>query len=169
MNKKKVLSLAALAAVAVSALVIHDFLGREPAATAGETDGAAATATPGNEGFFETYRRQRKENLDGESAQLEAILEDESADEITKRAAQEQIMALVEQHQAEEAAEILLTAKGFSPAAVVIHRGYAHVLVGCEGGNLTAEETAKILEICRETGDLDAQNIKIIPVMSENN
>jgi len=169
MDKRKMISLGVLAVLAVSALAVRIGIGRGQEgllAMANTGKGSAAASTPGTEStpFFETYRQQRKESLSSVSSQLEMILQDETADEITRRAAQEQIMTLVREREAEEAAEILLTAKGFTHVAVAIHHNMAYVMVGCEDDAMDAAETAKILEICQEQWSLETQNIKIIPV-----
>lgn len=121
--------------------------------------GVAASASGGEEEYFEVFRTDRQSQRDMELEYLETIITNDDTDAETLADAQQQKLAIVEGMEKEFTIESLLKAKGFDDAAVTVHSGSINVIVKAE--TLSAQQVAQVLDIvCRETGE-EAENVKV--------
>ena len=109
---------------------------------------------PGELDFVTSYKDQRSQTRQQETQYLETILKDEKTDDTTRKAAQEQLMAIVANSESELAIEALLEAKGFTDVAVAIHNETVNVIVSAQ--SLSDEQVAQILEIAMREGKVSA-------------
>lgn len=109
-----------------------------------------------------TFRDERTRSRSVTVAQLNAIIEDESTDEQTRREAQQALMMSMERSEQETAIEGLTTALGFESCVASVGDDTCTVIV--KAASLTRQQAAQILDVaCRETGMLSG-SIKVIPV-----
>ena len=109
-----------------------------------------------------TFREERTRSRSVTVAQLNAIIDDESTDDQTRREAQQALMTSMERSEQETAIEGLTTALGFESCVASVGSDSCTVVVKAQ--TLTRQQAAQILDIaCRETGMLSG-SIKVIPV-----
>ena len=106
----------------------------------------------------EQVRSQNKESL------LE-IINNKSVASKDKKAAVKEVAQITKNAEQENAAEMMLEAKGFEDAVVSISEGSADVVVNVE--KLTDKEMAQIADIVKRKTDVSAENIVITPVNVE--
>ena len=147
-------SLLLLGAIAANVL-IDQSEGKAVSAAANDGDAVAASA---NTSFFVSFRNDRETTREQEIAYLDAVIT-QGADADTLADAQQQKLAIVDSMEKELTIESLIKAKGFSDAAVTIHKGSINVILEAE--TLSDEQVAQVLDIIlRETGE-SADNVKI--------
>jgi stage III sporulation protein AH len=177
-KKQKIISASALTCLIILAGILNFTLARngnnskqaiasKPAQTTQAKTTVPDTAMPDQAVFFESFKDQREQSRQQETEYLESILNDEKTDDTTRKAAQEQLMTIVANSEAELSIEGLLQAKGFNDVAVSIHNGTVSVIVG--EATLTSAQVAQILEISAREGKVEANNVKIIPATVQNN
>ena len=159
-KKQKLISAGALTCLIILAAALNFTLARSGNKTQPVAAGAAATASPapttpdkavpGELDFVTSYKDQRSQTRQQETQYLETILKDEKTDDTTRKAAQEQLMAIVANSESELAIEALLEAKGFTAQS------------------LSDEQVAQILEIAMREGKVSAENVKVIPAAAKN-
>ena len=173
-KKQKIISVGALACLVLLAAVLNHSLARNGKKPQAQQVNATVTqvavtpdkVTPEQLEFVSSYKTQRVQTRQEETAYLETILNDEKTDATTRKAAQEQLMVMVGNAQKELAIEALLEAKGFNQIAVAIHNDTINVIVGTE--QLNDDQVAQILEIATREGKVEATNVKVIPAASKN-
>ena len=175
-KKQKLISAGALTCLIILAAALNFTLARSGHKTQPGAAGAAATASPapttpdkavpGELDFVTSYKDQRSQTRQQETQYLETILKDEKTDDTTRKAAQEQLMAIVANSESELAIEALLEAKGFTDVAVAIHNETVNVIVSAQ--SLSDEQVAQILEIAMREGKVSAENVKVIPAAAKN-
>ncbi len=112
-------------------------------------------------GFFATFRTNRDATRTMEIEMLDSIIASSSASEEQVSDAHAQKLSIVDSMEKEMTVESLIKAKGFSDAAVTIHRGSVNAVI--DKPVLSEAEVAQVLDICvRETGE-SVGNIKIMP------
>lgn len=162
---RKLLTLGAVAVLLVGAVAANFMLGEAPAkeaaaepAAAQRTEETVVSASAGNEGFFDSFRKERDTTRAQEINYLDMIVQ-QGADAETLADAQQQKLDIVGYMEKELTVESLLKAKGFSDAAVTLHAGSVNVILSAE--TLSDEQVAQVLDIVmRETGE-GAENIKV--------
>ena len=108
------------------------------------------------------FRTEREQLRARQSAELNEIIYSTQGDGELILQAQRQLLDMLETAQRELTLEGILQARGFGDALVTVNPNSVNVLVRSE--DLTARETAVILElVLRETG-VTGGNVKIIPI-----
>lgn len=109
-----------------------------------------------------TFRDERSRSRSVTVAQLNAIIDDESTDDQTRREAQQALMDSMARSEQETAIEGLTAALGFESCVASVGSDSCTVVV--KASSLTRQQAAQILDVaCRETGMLSG-SIKVIPV-----
>ncbi|MDL2206582.1 SpoIIIAH-like family protein [Eubacteriales bacterium OttesenSCG-928-N13] len=108
------------------------------------------------------FTEERTAVREQEQQQLQAIMQDETADASLKLDAGQRLMTLSDWIEKEVTIEGVLRIRGFQDPVASVHQDSVNVMVRAE--NLTRTQSAQILElVSRETG-LTGGNIKIIPI-----
>ncbi len=112
-------------------------------------------------GFFATFRMDRDRTRTKEIEVLDSIIASANTSGEQIADAQAQKLSIVDSMEKEMTVENMIKAKGFSDAAVTIHRGSINAVI--DKPALSEAEVAQVLDICvRETGE-SVENIKIMP------
>ncbi len=112
-------------------------------------------------GFFATFRTDRDRTRTKEIEVLDGIIASTNTSSEQIADAQAQKLSIVDSMEKEMTVENMIKAKGFSDAAVTIHKGSVNAVI--DKPALSEAEVAQVLDICvRETGE-DVGNIKIMP------
>lgn len=138
---------------------------RGAAATADR--GAGATVSPARSGATTAagalasakLRQQSAESR--ELAQLRAVAQDASANATVRAQASEEIVQLERWQAAESLAEVVLAAKGYPDAVVILRTGGATVLV--PKGRFGAPQAALVAQTVASVAGLDPSAIQIVP------
>lgn len=137
-------------------------------------DGSQETSTPGEAvlasttletGFFSTAKLTREQNRAKQKEILMDLIADESINEEQKQAAIDEVIAMTENAEKENAAELLLEAKGFEGAVVNIVDGNVDVVVNSP--EITEQQIAQIEDIVMRKTGAKAENIVITSVIVE--
>lgn len=143
---------------AVVANILLDKAEQAPDALTASAGANASVAAAANASFFESFRKDRETTRTEEIGYLDAIIT-QGADADTLSDAQQQKLAIVDYMEKELTVESLIKAKGFSDAAVTLHKGSVNVILEAE--TLSDEQVAQVLDIIlRETGEV-ADNVKV--------
>lgn len=129
----------------------------------GEAVGEAVLAnnTIGND-FFASAKLSREQTRAKNKEMLMEIVDNKNISEKQKQDAINNILALTEASEMENAAETLLSAKGFNDSVVSIVEGKVDVVVNSDG--LTEQQMAQIQDIVKRKTGVAAENIVINPV-----
>jgi len=123
-----------------------------------EEDVLSGNATLSNE-FFSEYRLNRDKIRSQNLEALQNIAKDSSADkEIIKEAVEESVK-ISKLSETELVVENLIKSKGFDDAIVIMHEGYANVIVDAE--QLTPADASKIQNIVNKECSIDISKITI--------
>ncbi len=96
------------------------------------------------------------------------IVNNKSIASADKKSAIRQVANITKNSEKENAAELMLQAKGFQNAVVSINEGNADVVVDANG--LTEQQIAQIEDIVRRKTGIEADKIVITPVkVTDNN
>ncbi|HBV96836.1 MAG TPA: hypothetical protein DEF36_07310 [Desulfotomaculum sp.] len=121
-----------------------------------------AKGEQGNENFFVEYRLQREKSRGRQVELLEDIVNNPSSAAETRKAAQDQLMAISGSISNEVRVENLLRAKGYRDAVVCMDSRGVTVVMEYSATLSPAEEASIIEIVSRETG-FGEQGIVIIP------
>ncbi|MBQ3079133.1 MAG: SpoIIIAH-like family protein [Clostridia bacterium] len=109
---------------------------------------------------IEAFHREREEVRRLEVLQLNAVINDESANEDIRNEARRLLIDISRYMEAETAIEGVLALRGFTQNAVTVSANSVNVVIGMEA--LTQKESAQIMElVMRETG-FSGGNVKIM-------
>lgn len=129
-----------------------------------EQDSPSSAAATDEGDYFSVFKSDRDAVREKEFEYLDTIALSEDEDSDTRKAAQEQKLALVDAMEKEVTIEGLVRAKGFARVAVTVQKGSVNVVVGVD--QLQDSEVAQILSIAqKETGE-KAENIKVMTTNS---
>lgn len=123
-----------------------------------ETD--AETGTSGD--YFAKARLSRQKARDEAINILNGTVENESADEAAKTAANTEIQLMADHARLESQIENLVVAKGYADCVVFISEEGANVIVAKPEEGLQATDVARIKDIVVAEAAIAPQNIKII-------
>lgn len=115
--------------------------------------------------YFSSAKLTREQNRAKNKETLLEIINNKSVASKDKKAAVQEVAQITKNAEQENAAEMMLEAKGFADAVVSISEGNADVVVNVE--KLTEKEMAQIEDIVRRKTDVSAENIVITPVKVE--
>lgn len=115
--------------------------------------------------YFSAAKLSREQSRARNKETLLEIINNESVASRDKRAAVKEVAQLTENAELENAAELMLEAKGFTDSVVSISQGSADVVVNA--AKLTSQQIAQIEDIVKRKTGIEAQNIVITPVEVE--
>ncbi len=115
--------------------------------------------------YFSSAKLTREQNRAKNKETLLEIINNKSVASKDKKAAVKEVAQITKNAEQENAAEMMLEAKGFEDAVVSISEGSADVVVNVE--KLTDKEMAQIADIVKRKTDVSAENIVITPVNVE--
>ena len=114
------------------------------------------------EDYFSKARLSRQKARDEAINILNGTVENESADEAAKTAANMEIQLMADHARIESQIENLVIAKGYRDCVVFISEEGANVIVAKPEAGLQAADVAKIKDIVVAEAAISPQNIKII-------
>ena len=148
--------------------------GSAPASgTAGEDAGDTSAAgeagdvqTPGETGgaYFATARLNRQQARDSALSLLQDAAAREDADETVKGQLHDNIQTMADYTVTEAQIENLVVAKGYTDCVAFIGDDDLSLAVSAPEGGLTEADTAKILDVVKQTAGFTADQIHIIEV-----
>ena len=109
--------------------------------------------------YFNSFRAERSELRAQEIEYLRSMINSENTDEDSLADAQERLLTLVSNMEKEFTIESRIRSKGFLDAAATLRGNTADVVI--DGGSLTDEEVARILDIVMTETGLSASDIRI--------
>ena len=112
--------------------------------------------------YFASSKLNREQSRDKNKETLMNIINDDKIASADKKSAIKQVAAMTKISEKENAAELMLQAKGFENAMVSISSGNADVIVSSEG--LTNKQIAQIEDIVKRKTGITADKIVITPV-----
>jgi len=115
--------------------------------------------------YFSSAKLSREQNRAKNKSTLMEIINNKSVASADKKAAVKEVAAITEASEKENAAELMLEAKGFTDAMVSISEGNADVVVSAK--ELSNRQIAQIEDIVRRKTGIAAQKIVITPVAVE--
>lgn len=160
-NKKKIFLMSALVLLlAVTAVFNFVLAGTTSAATAEER---VATAN-----YFSTYRAERTSSRSEELVQLDSVIAlyeegDERYEEATAMK-----LNIVSAMERELVLETMIKSLGFSDAVVTVSADNDNVNVFINTEELTYDTALAIYTMLENETEINAQNVRIIPVYSES-
>ena len=144
----------------VSAPTEEALLGDEASVSTGQTD------VPGENGsgYFASARLNRRQARDSALSLLQDAAAQEDADETIRTQMNDTIQTMADYTITEAQIENLVTAKGYADCVAFIGEDSLSIAVAAPEGGLTQADTARIVDVVRQTADYDPQQIKIIEV-----
>ena len=136
----------------------------EATLVSGEGDGAGAdeeTVYTGSD-YFASARLTRQQARDNAIDLLEKAAGENGADTSVLNEASESIQVLASYALTESQIENLVTAKGYRDCVAFMSDDSVSVVVATDGGELTAEDVAKITDITKNETGYAADSIKIM-------
>ena len=118
-----------------------------------------------NRDYFTSAKLSREQSRAKNKETLLEIINNKAVSSKEKKAAVKEVTQITEIAEQENAAEMLLEAKGFSDAIVSISDGTADVVVSTE--ELTDKQMAQIEDIVKRKTSVSPENIVITPVKLE--
>lgn len=115
--------------------------------------------------YFSSAKLSREQNRAKNKSTLMEIINNKSVTSADKKAAVKEVAAITEASEKENAAELMLEAKGFTDAMVSISEGNADVVVSAN--ELSNQQIAQIEDIVRRKTGIAAEKIVITPVAVE--
>lgn len=115
--------------------------------------------------YFSSAKLSREQNRAKNKETLMEIIDNESLASADKASAIKQVAKLTKNAELENAAELMLEAKGFADAVVSISKGNADVVINA--AELSSQQIAQIEDIVKRKTGISAQNIVITPVKVE--
>ncbi len=131
------------------------------APTAGEDQGSSGT---GNSAYFATARLNRQQARDSALSLLQDAAAREDADETVKGQLHDNIQTMADYTVTEAQIENLVVAKGYTDCVAFIGDDDLSLAVSAPEGGLTEADTAKILDVVKQTAGFTADQIHIIEV-----
>lgn len=116
--------------------------------------------------YFSSAKLTREQSRAKNKETLMEIINNKDVASKDKKTAINEVAALTKAAEQENAAELMLEAKGFTDAIVSISGKSADVIVN--GSELSTQQIAQIEDIVRRKTEVAAQNIVITPVNVEN-
>lgn len=142
-------------------VTVSDVDGSEKPQNQGKEKDADEASTAMASTFFRDYRFEREQERNKEVSHINSIVNNPNSDATVVKEAQEQLLEITTNMEAELVIENLIKAKGIKDAIVIIHKDNVNVIV--DKTELVPEEVAMILDIVKRESDKETNNIKIIP------
>ena len=115
--------------------------------------------------YFSSAKLSREQTRAKNKETLMEIINNKEVASADKKSAVNEVAAITQMAEKENATEMMLEAKGFQEAMVSISEGTADVVVNAE--ELTSKQMAQILDIVKRKTGLAAENIVITTVQVE--
>lgn len=112
--------------------------------------------------YFSSAKLAREQNRAKNKEMLMELVNDENATKSSKKEAMNEILAMTQISEKENAAEMLLESKGFSDVVVSMSDESVDVIVAA--GELTIQQMAQIEDIVKRKTGMDASQVVINPV-----
>lgn len=137
--------------------------GTGDASTAGD---AEDVQTPGETGsaYFATARLNRQQARDSALSLLQEAAAREDADEAVKNQLNDNIQTMADYTVTEAQIENLVVAKGYTDCVAFIGEDALSLAVAAPEGGITEADTAKILDVVKQTAGYTADQVTIIEV-----
>lgn len=137
--------------------------GTGDASTAGDAEGVQ---TPGETGgaYFATARLNRQQARDSALSLLQEAAAREDADEAVKNQLNDNIQTMADYTVTEAQIENLVVAKGYTDCVAFIGEDALSLAVAAPEGGITEADTAKILDVVKQTAGYTADQVTIIEV-----
>ena len=133
----------------------------------GETGGVqtgAGTQQEGSGAYFATARLNRQQARDSALSLLQDAAAREDADEAVKNQLNDNIQTMADYTVTEAQIENLVVAKGYTDCVAFIGEDTLSLAVSAPEGGLTEADTAKILDVVKQTAGYTADQVTIIEV-----
>ena len=144
----------------VSAPTEEALLGSEESVSTGQAD----VPGEGGSGYFASARLNRQQARDSALSLLQDAAAQEDADETIRTQMNDTIQTMADYTITEAQIENLVTAKGYADCVAFIGEESLSIAVAAPEGGLTQADTARIMDVVRQTADYAPQQIKIIEV-----
>lgn len=118
-----------------------------------------------NSDYFSAAKLSREQSRAKNKETLMEIINNKSVTSKDKKVAVKEVAKITKASEKENAAELMLEAKGFSDAVVSISQGNADVIVNAK--ELSSQQIAQIEDIVKRKTGIAAHNIVITPVKVE--
>lgn len=115
--------------------------------------------------YFSSAKLSREQTRAKNKETLLEIVNNKQISSADKKKAVDEVAELTALSEKENAAEMMLQAKGFEDAMVSLSEKNADVVVNAE--ELSSKEMAQIMDIVKRKTELSAENIVITPVQVE--
>ncbi len=119
-------------------------------------------ATEEEDDFFASARLERESGRSKSIETFNSIINNDNTDAASKESAQNSILELADNTEAETAVENLIKARGFEDAVCYIHNSQANVVVKAE--SLDEAQAALICEIVTEQTSIPTEKIKVVEI-----
>lgn len=128
-----------------------------------DTSGQTGTGSSSNS-YFATARLNRQQARDSALSLLQDAAAREDADETVKEQVNNTIQTMADYTVTEAQIENLVMAKGYTDCVAFIGEDSLSLAVSAPEGGLTEADTAKIVDVVKQTAGFTADQTKIIPV-----
>ncbi len=129
------------------------------AAIGGSASASASGSSPSD--YFAQAALQQQQAQSKEASQLQSVADDTQASSIARQDAEESLIALDQEVAAQSQADLVLEAKGYPQALVLINGQGAVVVVDAPSFNAT--DAARIGQAVAEIAGIDPAEVQIIP------
>ncbi|MCI8304631.1 MAG: SpoIIIAH-like family protein [Lawsonibacter sp.] len=132
----------------------------------GDTSTSGDVQTPGETGsaYFATARLNRQQARDSALSLLQDAAAREDADETVKNQLNDNIQTMADYTVTEAQIENLVVAKGYTDCVAFIGEDTLSLAVSAPEGGLTDVDTARIVDVVKQTAGFSADQISIIEV-----
>ena len=120
-------------------------------------------------GYFESVKKDREETRAKNKETLMEIVNNKDIASADKKSAVRQLANITKNAEKENAAELILKAKGFTYAVVSISEGNADAVVAVKENGLTEQQIAQIEDIVKRKTGIEADKMVITPVSAQMN
>ena len=130
------------------------------------TESVQPTGNPvtASDSYFATARLNRQQARDSALSLLQDAAAREDADETVKAQVNDTIQTMADYTVTEAQIENLVVAKGYADCVAFIGEDALSLAVSAPEGGLTDVDTAKIVDVVKQTAAFDTEQIKIIEV-----
>ncbi|MEA4932886.1 MAG: SpoIIIAH-like family protein [Lawsonibacter sp.] len=130
----------------------------------GQTGASAGTGSSAVNSYFATARLNRQQARDSALSLLQDAAAREDADETVKQQVNNTIQTMADYTVTEAQIENLVIAKGYADCVAFIGEDALSLAISAPEGGLTEADTAKIVDVVKQTAGFTADQTKIIPV-----
>ena len=137
---------------------------QDPLVNGGSSAAAGTAEGTGSSAYFATARLNRQQARDSALSLLQDAAAREDADEAVKNQLNDNIQTMADYTVTEAQIENLVVAKGYADCVAFIGEDALSLAVSAPEGGLTEADTAKIVDVVKQTAGFTADQIHIIEV-----